>query len=167
MAIHVCETQYGGQKSAAQGIDLEFNRDEVKYLVSIKSGPNWGNSAQIGKLVDHFKTAKKILGTNAGKQHVVAINGCCYGYDSNPDKSDYLKLCGQDFWSLISGHDSMYVDLIEPIELEGPERTEKFEEEYAKVINKFTREFSNEYCDNDGQIQWEKLIKFNSGSRSK
>ena len=31
------------------GIDLEFDKDGVRYIVTIKSGPNWGNSSQIGK----------------------------------------------------------------------------------------------------------------------
>ena len=32
----------------------------------------------------------------------------------------------------------------------------------AKIINKLTMEFSEELCDN-GKIDWEKLVKFNSG----
>lgn len=47
-------------KSAAEGVDLEFNKDGKKYLVSIKSGPNWGNSSQIKKMIDNFNKAKNI-----------------------------------------------------------------------------------------------------------
>lgn len=30
------------------------------------------------------------------------------------------------------------------------------------MINKFTKEFSNDFCDDNGQINWGKLIEFNS-----
>ena len=63
LAIFVCSQVYGGRKSAAEGIDLEFETDSTKYIVSIKSGPNWGNSSQVKKLRDNFKRAKRILGT--------------------------------------------------------------------------------------------------------
>ena len=43
---------------------------------------------------------------------------------------------------------------------------EDFTKEYAKVINKFTREFSVEYCDNSGNILWEKLVAFNSSGNN-
>ena len=45
LAIFICSQVYGGQKSAAEGIDLEFEKDSIRYIVSIKSGPNWGNSS--------------------------------------------------------------------------------------------------------------------------
>jgi hypothetical protein len=30
------------------------------------------------------------------------------------------------------------------------------------MINKFTKEFANEYCKDSGEIDWEKLVQFNS-----
>ena len=44
LSIHVCSKVYGGVKSAAEGVDLEFEKEGIKYIVSIKSGPHWGNS---------------------------------------------------------------------------------------------------------------------------
>ena len=99
LAIFICGKMYGGEKSDAVGIDLEFTRDSVKYLVSIKSGPKWGNSSQITKMRDNFRTAKRILGTNSSKMNIVAVNGCCYGRENAPDKGDYLKYCAERFGS--------------------------------------------------------------------
>ena len=62
LAIFICGKKYNGKKSSSEGIDLEFESDGNRYIVSIKSGPNWGNSAQIKKMRDHFRRAKKILG---------------------------------------------------------------------------------------------------------
>jgi len=103
LAIFICGQIYKGKKSSSEGIDLEFEKDNMHYIVSIKSGPNWGNSQQIRRMVDNFKRAKRVLGTNAGKRAITAVNGCCYGVDDNPEKGDYVKLCGQRFWELISG----------------------------------------------------------------
>ena len=35
-------------------------------------------------------------------------------------------------------------------------------QEYAKVINKFTSEFIGTFCDADGNMLWEEIVKFNS-----
>lgn len=115
LAIFICEQVYSGQKSAAEGIDLEFERDNIRYIVSIKSGPNWGNSNQVKKMRDNFKKAKRILRTNTSLVNVVAVNGCCYGKNQSPDKGDYLKLCVQKFWEFISGDNNLYTELIEPL----------------------------------------------------
>jgi len=166
LAIFVCEKESGGLKSSAEGIDLEFLRDDIRYIVSIKSGPNWGNSSQISKMKDHFKKAKRILGTNAKKQNVVAVNGCCYGKDDTPDKGEYLKLCGERFWDLMSGDKDLYLEIIEPLGHQAHARNDRFYSEYAKVLNKFTLEFTVDYCDEDGAIDWGKLLKYNSGKKA-
>lgn len=163
LAIFICERVYGGNKSSAEGIDLEFQKDAAKYIVSIKSGPHWGNSRQIAKMRDDFRRAQKVLRTNHPQSNIVAINGCCYGKDRRPDKGDYQKICGQQFWEFISGDENLYTEIIEPLGHKTKERNEQFGKEYAKAINKFTLEFSQEYCDQSGEIMWEKLVKFNSG----
>ena len=163
LAVFICGRVYRGKKSSAEGIDLEFEKDGISYLVSIKSGPNWGNSRQIARMKDDFRRAKRIRGTNTKGIRAVAVNGCCYGKDDNPDKGDYLKFCGQRFWEFISGDENLYTDIIEPLGHKAKEKNEQFQVEYAKVINKFTLEFSKEYCAPDGSILWNKLVQFNSG----
>lgn len=166
LAVYVCGHVYDGKKSSSEGIDLEFEKEAVKYIVSIKSGPNWGNSSQIKRMIDNFKKAKRILGTNtATSANVIAVNGCCYGKDNSPDKGDYLKLCGQRFWSFVSGNDTLYTELIEPLGHKAKEKNEQFIEEYSKVINRFSREFIEMFCDSSGAVLWEKVVQFNSGQK--
>ena len=102
-------------KSSAAGIDLEFAKDGARYLVAIKSGPNWGNSAQVQKMQADFANATRILRQGRPDAHVVAVNGCCYGQDVSPDKGNYIKLCGQEFWQLVSGDDEFYTRIIKPL----------------------------------------------------
>jgi hypothetical protein len=162
LAVFICGRVFSGKKSSAEGIDLEFDRDGIYYIVSIKSGPNWGNSSQIKKMRQNFIQAKRILGTNTSTKNIVAVNGCCYGQMRIEDKRDYVKKCGQSFWSFISGDSQFYTTIIEPLGHRAKERNEEFQIEYGKVINCFTAEFIKDFCQIDGAILWEKLVQFNS-----
>ncbi len=64
LAIFINAKVYRGRKSGITGIDLEFDRNGTRNIVTIKSGPNWGNSSQIKKMITDFKTAKKALRTS-------------------------------------------------------------------------------------------------------
>lgn len=162
LAIFICQKIFDGRKSGIEGIDLEFDKDGVRYIVNIKSGPNWGNSTQIKKMVEDFKRAKRTLRTSNSGLIVEAINGCCYGRDRNPDKGDYLKLCGQRFWEFISGSKSLYVEIIEPLGHKAKQKNDDFLQSYDQAINKFNKEFLNEFCNDEGKINWNKIVEFNS-----
>ncbi len=162
LAIFVCNATMGGYKSGIEGIDLEIDKNNTRYIITIKSGPNWANSSQIKKMKDNFKTAKRILRTQNSGMNVVPINGCCYGIDNKPDKGDYFKYCGQKFWTFITEDENFYIDIIEPLGYKAKQRNDDFYKEYAKVLNKFTDDFSAEYCKADHSIDWEKIVKFNS-----
>lgn len=161
VAIFINKRVYGGLKSSTEGIDLEFNKEGIRYIVSIKSGPNWGNSSQINRMRDNFKRATRVLRTSNSQLHIVAINGCCYGRDNKPDKGDYFKYCGQKFWEFISDNENLYVKIIEPLGHRAKEKNQQFLEEYSQIINRFTFEFSQNFCV-DGKIDWDSLVKFNS-----
>ena len=161
LAIFVCDRVHGAKKSKLTGIDLEFEKDGGMYIVEIKAGWNWGNSSQLKQLRVNFANAKKLLHTK-GVKKIIAVNGCCFGTDNKPNKGDYLKLCGQRFWELISNDTNLYKDIIEPIGYKAKQKNEEFLENYAQIINKLTLEFSQNFC-TDGKINWEKLVEYNSG----
>jgi len=165
-AIHVSQTLYGGIKSRLKSIDLEFERNKTYYIVGIKSGPNWGNSDQISQMKNNFRVAKQWL----RQQHVipreiVAVNGCIYGKDRNPFKSDddadkcYYKYCGQDFWEFISDDAKLYRKIILPIDIEAKQRDDKFKAAYAAKINEMTADFVADFMTNH-QIDWIKIVDF-------
>ncbi len=163
LAIFINNNVYGGWKSGIPNIDLEFDKDNVRFIVNIKSGPNWGNSSQISKMKSDFKTAKRTLRTSNSKLMVVPVNGCCYGKDNNPDKGDYFKYCGQEFWEFISGREELFTEIIEPLGHKAKERNDEFQMSYSGMINKFTKDFIQDFCHENGDIDWDKLIRFNSG----
>jgi hypothetical protein len=161
LAIFICNKVYGGVKSERTGLDLEFEKDGIIYIVEIKAGWNWGNSSQLKQLKINFANAIDILQKQT-KKKIVAINGCCFGKENKTQKQGYLKLCGQEFWELISGNDNLYLDIIEPIGYNAKQKNEDFYNAYYQVVNNLTLEFSNKFC-NNGIINWENLVKFNSG----
>ena len=163
IAIFVNGKVYGGWKSSAQGIDLELDKDAIRYIVAIKSGPNWGNSSQIRKMRDDFRKAKQTIRTSNSNLHVIAVNGCCYGKNANPDKGDYYKYCGQKFWEFTSGNSDLYLSIIKPLGYAAREKNDEFREQYAQIVNRFTLEFSEIFVTN-GEIDWDTLVRFNSSS---
>ena len=163
LAIFINRHVYGGWKSGIPGIDLEFDKDQIRYIINIKSGPNWGNSSQIEKMQTDFTAAKKTLRTSNSGLTVIAVNGCCYGRDNNPDKGDYYKYCGQEFWEFISGDPELFTEIIEPLGYRAKEKNDEFWQSYAQMINLFTIEFAAGFCNSSGQIDWKKLVEFNSG----
>jgi Type II restriction endonuclease EcoO109I len=162
LAIFINEKVYNGRKSGISSIDLEFDKENIRYIVSIKSGPNWGNAPAIKKLKSDFNTAKKALRTSNSSLNVIAINGCCYGRDNKPDKGEYFKFCGQRFWEFISGDEELYTQIIEPLGNQAKERNEEFATLYVQVMNILTLQFLTEFCKENGEIDWIKIVELNS-----
>lgn len=164
LAIYINQKVYNGWKSGIPNIDLEFNKNGTRFIVNIKSGPNWGNSSQIKKMKLDFKTAQRTLRTSNSSLTVISVNGCCYGVDNHPDKGDYYKYCGQDFWHFISGDRNLFKEIIEPLGHKARERNNEFQESYSRMINQFTKEFIDTFCDSNGNIDWIRLVEYNSSS---
>ena len=98
------------------------------------------------------------------KLHIVAVNGCCYGKDRKPDKGEYFEYSGQRFWEFISGDSELYTEIIEPLGHRAKEKNAEFVEAYAQMVNRFTRGFVNNFCLDTGEIDWAKLVQFNSAA---
>lgn len=166
-AVYVSSKLYGGFKSELPSVDLEFRRDDKYYIVGIKSGTNWGNSDQLSRMKDNFKAARRYLQGERGiTSEIIAVNGCIYGKDSKPFKQDadpeknYYKLAGQDFWNFISNDDDLYRNIIRPIDEEARQRDEDFKRTYNGKVNGMVKEFGNIFLDEEGLIDWVKLIDF-------
>jgi hypothetical protein len=165
LAIFVNQKVYRGWKSGIKGIDLEFDDNGIRYIVTIKSGPNWGNSGQIEKMINHFNTARRTLSTSNSKLHIVSVNGCCYGRENHALKPEnYYKYCGQKFWEFLSGNSELYTEIIEPLGYKAKEKNDDYMLSYSQLVNKLTLEFLNNFCFSDGNLDWKKIVEFNSMS---
>ena len=165
LAVFVAEQTSGGHKSTAQGVDLEFFNNNTHYVVSIKSGPSWGNSSQQDKLADDLKRSVGRLKQSHQTLNVQPVLGICYGKTKTSFIRGYMKIVGQNFWYLISENPNLYIDIIEPVGHRAEEHNNNFAEEKSKIISRFTIEIGNKFFHSStGEVDWIKLIQFNSGN---
>jgi len=166
LAVFVAEKTGGGVKSGIPGLDIELMRGGIRYLITVKSGQNWGNADSRKKMTDNFRTALRVLRQNPQMGQLQPIEGICYGKfgvkspdRGQQDKGDYIRIIGQRFWELISGDAELYVDLIQPLGHEAEAHAAKFEAEKDATYTRLTDEFIHSFCDADYHIDWRKLVE--------
>lgn len=168
LALFVNKKIYNGYKPPEgqyPSIDLIFDKDGFTHVVGIKSGGVWGNADSIRQMISNLKSHHK--------PNIKLISGICYGKseireykvkDENKKETDisYFKYIGKEFWSLISGIDEFYTDIIEPLGKAIKGRDLDFKAEYDKKLNELTHGLLNEYCQNN-ELDWVKIVQVNSG----
>ena len=165
LAIFIAQVTLDANKSSSHGIDFEYSKDKTRYLVTLKSGLNWGNSSQWKALESDFKSAMTILKQSFHITNINCILGICYGKAKTTIKRGIiLQVCGQNFWYMITGNESFYKDIVQPLGYKAKESNESFEERKAEIINRLTGNFISDFCDESGKILWENVVEFNSGN---
>ncbi len=167
LAIYVAQLSGAGQKSPATGIDIDLTKNNVRYLIAVKSGKNWGNSSQKAKLKDDFRTAVRVLRQSRDTGQLQPTLGICYGSFKTKDTGEYLHIGGQSFWELISGDPDLYKDIVEPLGQDAEKHDRIFREEKDKASNRLIHEFTSDFCNKDGAIDWPKLVEFVCGNLPK
>jgi len=153
-----------GQKALAEGVDIMVERDDTIYAIAVKSGPSVFNSSSKKKQELNFMAAQKLA--QQAKKRFVPIIGYSYGKLRTGDRrlpKFYMELAGQEFWAELTGDTDFYLKLIRYMDSLPEKYIEEFDLAYQKAANKLVREFTVEFCFENGAIDWEKLVRFNSG----
>lgn len=155
-----------GNKALAEGIDImiQDNENNTIAAIAVKSGPSVFNADSKKRQEQNFMAASKLA--QQAKARYEAYIGYCYGKkkDSGRGKPKiYQELAGKNFWWKLTGEEDFYIKLIEYMGDLPEKYVARFQESYMKASNRLVREFSNNFCTEDGSIDWEKLVKFNSG----
>jgi len=164
LAVYISGITCNGHKSTAPGVDLEFVNNGIHFVVSIKSGTNWGNSSQLRRLEQDLQDATSRLKQSRAINNVQPVLGICYGKTRTVYRRGYLKIVGQNFWYLISENPNLYTEIIEPIGFRAKEHNDYYLNEKARVINRFSKELLDNFCDDSGAIDWQKLVEYNSSN---
>lgn len=154
-----------GQKALAQGVDIMVEKDDVIYAIAVKSGPNVFNSSSKKKQEQDFSAAAKLA--QQAKKRFVPIIGYSYGKKKKGQTAVpkfYTELAGQEFWEELTGDSEFYLKLIHFIELLPKTHIDAFEAAYQKAENRLVKEFTQLFCRDDGSIDWDALVTFNSGN---
>ncbi len=163
LAIFTVQQLWNGQKSPATGIDLEFTKDDVRYLVSVKSGPHWSNSSSMAQQRANFHTATAVIKQQSPREHVEPVIGICYSKSRTSFNHGIMTVYGQLFWELLTDDPDFYTTIVEPIGYRALEHNQAFYAEKERILALFAADFTEQYCD-DGAINWQRLVSFNSGN---
>lgn len=156
----------GGNKALAEGVDImvEDKDTNTMYAIAVKSGPSVFNADSKKRQEQNFAAARKLA--QQAKARYEAYIGYCYGKKRSSGKGRptiYRELAGQDFWTELTGDKDFYLKIIGYMGTKPEQYLEKYRDSYAKASNRLIKQFTADFCDDDGNISWQKLVKFNSG----
>ena len=156
----------GGSKALAEGIDIMFqdNKSNTIYAIAVKSGPSVFNADSKKRQEQNFMAASKLA--QQVKARYEAYIGYCYGKKNDSGRGKpkmYQELAGKRFWAELTGDEEFYIKIIDYMGTMPEQYVAEYKESYNKAANRLVREFSNSFCKEDGSIDWEKLVEFNSG----
>lgn len=150
----------GGTVSPAPGLDFAIESEHRYLAVAMKSGPNIYNASQKRRQSDEFNQLRARL-QKLNKQFDPLL-GHAYGRkQTEPGKNQsYRDRSGQAFWTEITGDEDFYLKLIRLMGDEPSRRREEFALAWDALVNRFTKEFVDAFCEPGGRIDWEKLVRF-------
>jgi hypothetical protein len=65
----------GGTAAGVAGVDVVIETEDEYTVISVKSGPNWGNSSQMSKLGQDFMTARSVFANKEAQEAVSRSSG--------------------------------------------------------------------------------------------
>lgn len=154
----------GGNKALAEGIDIMMHEENTIYAVAVKSGTSVFNADSKKRQEENFTAAAKLA--QQARMRYDPIIGYGYGKKKETGRGKpkmYRELAGKQFWSELTGDDDFYLKIIKFMGILPEQYVTAYKESYNKASNRLVREFSNQFCTEDGSIDWEKLVEFNSG----
>lgn len=153
----------GGQKAVTEGVDITVDKDNTIYSIAVKSGTSVFNADSRKCQEQNFQSAQR----RAQQAHRAFMPVVGYGYGkkkiSPRNEKFYKELAGKDFWEWLTGDAAFYTKIIEYMGQKPDEFAAAFEEAYNHAQNRMVRDFTLNYCNDDGSINWAKLIEYNSG----
>ena len=79
----------------------------------------------------------------------------------------YRDRSGQEFWAEITGDPVFYLKLVRLMKNAPAKHKKEYTPAWDAAINRFTAEFIKDFCSPEGSIDWEKLVRFVSGTNIK
>lgn len=156
----------GGTVSPSEGVDVAIETDTTYKAIAVKSGPSVFNAQSKRRQESEFKSLENRL--RKLQKHFDPIVGYSYGNkkQKNPN-APFRELAGQDFWQEITGDPDFYLKIIRLMKDKPQKHLTEYQQAWDAAVNRFSKEFMEEFCYEDGTIDWEKLTQLNSGSQNK
>lgn len=155
----------GGTVSPSEGVDVAIETEDRYIAIAVKSGPNPYNASQVKRQSDEFASLRRRV-IKLRKQFDPVL-GHCYGKKQTLPNSRqiYRDVSGQKFWQELTGDTDFYLKLVRLMDSKVIQNHRKeYQDNYDDALNRYVREFTIEFCDENGTVDWEKLVTFNSGT---
>jgi len=146
--------------SDGKGVDLILNEEKVIHAYALKSGPHpFNSSAKARQNTEFLELKSRLMKLQKQFDPVLAY---AYGRKNKLSSGKYVyrESSGQEFWKELTGDDDFYLKLMRLMKDEPARRIEEYKSSWDAVINKFAREFTEDFCFENGHINWEKLVQF-------
>lgn len=143
---------------------VEDREENIIYAIAVKSGTSVFNNDSKKKQIQNFNAAHKLA--QQAKARYEPIIGYSYGKKRSSGRGKpqiYRELAGQDFWYELTGDKEFYIKIIDYMGTKPEKYLEKYRESYNKACNRLVKQFTAKFCDDDGNIDWTRLVRFNSG----
>ena len=156
----------GGNKALAEGIDIMIQDHDTNTIsaIAVKSGTSVFNADSKKRQEQNFMSASKLA--QQVKARYEAYIGYSYGKKKETGRGKpkmYQELAGKQFWYKLTGDEEFYKKIITFMGDLPEKYVADYKESYNKAFNRLVREFTTEFCKENGAIDWEKLVEFNSG----
>ena len=129
--------------------------------ISVKSGKNIFNSqSSKGQDIEfgELRARLKKLGKNFSE-----VVGYGYGRKSEPKKATVQdRVAGQKFWELLTNESDFYLRIARAIGIHSEGHGDTYRKAFEKKYNALVKEFVLNFVDEDGSIEWDKVVAFNS-----
>lgn len=153
----------GGVVAPSEGVDVAKETQSTYMAIAVKSGPSVFNAQSRKRQIDDFKALENRL--RKLRKQFDPVVGYSYGKKQQKKGSTapFRELSGQVFWEEITGDPDFYLKIIRLMKDKPQEHLPIYREAWDAAVNRFTYEFIQDFCDAEGNIDWEQLVKFNSG----
>ena len=145
---------------AGAGQDIAIETATHYMAISVKSGKNIFNAQSDKGQSAEFKAMRARL-KKLGKTFKPVIG---YGYGrkrANP-ASEVEKLAGQAFWHMLTGEQDYFLRISQAMGHIAGLHGAAYKAAFEKTYNALLKQFMGNFVADDGEIQWEKLVEFNS-----
>lgn len=162
LALAVSQAK-GGIKTGSTGVDIEYVSASTHTAIAVKSSTNSQNaSAQSKQNAEFIKINQTV---RAKGKAFDAILGYSYGRASGSLTGRiYRRLAGQAFWEELSGDSEFYLKILRAMKEYPANHRKEYDIQRTRLGNRLTQGFTLNFIAGDGEIDWEKLLRFNSGA---
>ncbi len=147
----------------AAGIDIAITDSTTYAAISVKSGKNIFNSQSSKGQSSEFDALQARL-KKLGKQFLPYI-GYGYGRKAQPKKAQVVdRVAGEKFWYLLTNEPEFYLRIAAAIGAHSSDHGVTYRRAFDKKCNSLVKEFSTNFVNDEGSIEWNRVVAFNSSA---